>query len=396
MLNSTPFRRWTSRLTLSPRPITFSATIALALVVAACGSAPPAAEAQVIQSERHAFRVTTVVEGLEHPWGLAFLPGGDLLVTERPGRLRLIRGGVLEAEPIAGVPEVWASGQGGLLDVALHPDFERNRLVYLSYSKPGERGATTAVIRGTFDGARLADIEEIFEADAWTRNRVHFGSRLLFDRDGYLFISIGDRGVMQEAQNLANHQGTIVRLHDDGRVPADNPFVGRSGARPEIWAYGIRSPQGVALHPITGALWESEHGPRGGDEINLIQPGRNYGWPTITYGINYNGEAITDITEKEGMEQPLHYWVPSIAASGLAIYDGDAFPEWRGNAFVGGLAGQQLARVSFDGTRSVSEETLLTELKERIRDVRSGPDGYLYLLVDAPSARVLRLEPAGS
>jgi glucose/arabinose dehydrogenase len=396
MLNSTPFRRWTSRLTLSPRPITFSATIALALVVAACGSAPPAAEAQVIQSERHAFRVTTVVEGLEHPWGLAFLPGGDLLVTERPGRLRLIRGGVLEAEPIAGVPEVWASGQGGLLDVALHPDFERNRLVYLSYSKPGERGATTAVIRGTFDGARLADIEEIFEADAWTRNRVHFGSRLLFDRDGYLFISIGDRGVMQEAQNLANHQGTIVRLHDDGRVPADNPFVGRSGARPEIWAYGIRSPQGVALHPITGALWESEHGPRGGDEINLIQPGRNYGWPTITYGINYNGEAITDITEKEGMEQPLHYWVPSIAASGLAIYDGDAFPEWRGNAFVGGLAGQQLARVSFDGTRSVSEETLLTELKERIRDVRSGPAGYLYLLVDAPSARVLRLEPAGS
>jgi glucose/arabinose dehydrogenase len=337
--------------------------------------------------------VVTVAEGLEHPWGLAFLPGGDLLVTERPGRLRVIRGGVLDPAPVAGVPEVWANGQGGLLDVALHPGFAKNRLVYLSYSKPGPKGATTAVIRGTFDGKRLTGVEEILEADAWTGNRVHFGSRLLFDGAGYLYISIGDRGVMQEAQNLANHQGTILRLHDDGRVPADNPFVGRQGARPEIWAYGIRSPQGIAFHPATGALWEVEHGPRGGDEINLILPGRNYGWPVITYGINYNGTPITEITEKEGLEQPLHYWVPSIATSGLAIYDGDAFPGWRGDVFVGGLVGVQLARVSFEGTRSVSEETLLTELKARIRDVRSGPDGYLYLLVDARSAPVLRLEP---
>jgi glucose/arabinose dehydrogenase len=324
---------------------------------------------------------------------MAFLPGGDILVTERPGRLRVIRGGVLDPEPVAGVPEVWASGQGGLLDVALHPDFATNRLVYLSYSKPGEKGATTAVIRGAFDGERLTGVQEIFEADAWNNNRVHFGSRLLFDGKGHLFISIGERGVMQAAQDLSNHQGTIVRLHDDGRVPADNPFVGRGDARPEIWAYGIRSPQGITFHPETGALWEVEHGPRGGDAINLILPGRNYGWPVITYGINYNGTPITEITEKDGMEQPLHYWVPSIATSGIAIYDGDAFPGWRGSVFVGGLAGTQLARVTFDGTRSVAEETLLAELRHRIRDVRVGPDGYLYLLVDARGAPMLRLEP---
>lgn len=379
-------------------------TFALALGVAVATSlvAPATASAQatvssgevpVFHSERHTFRVATVVEGLEFPWGIAFLPGGDILVTERPGRLRVIRGGELDPEPVAGVPEVWANGQGGLLDVALHPDFATNRLVYLSYSKPGPRGATTAVIRGTFDGKRLNGVEEIFEADAWTRNRVHFGSRLLFDGKGHLFISIGDRGVMKAAQDLGNHQGTIVRLHDDGRVPADNPFVGRQGARPEIWAYGIRSPQGLTFHPETGALWETEHGPQGGDEINLILPGRNYGWPEITYGINYNNEPITDLTEKEGMEQPLHYWVPSIATSGIAIYAGDAFPGWKGDAFVGGLRGAQLARVSFQGTRSVSEETLLTELRQRIRDVRVGPEGYIYLLVDSREAPILRLEP---
>jgi glucose/arabinose dehydrogenase len=324
---------------------------------------------------------------------MAFLPGGEILVTERPGRLRVIRGGKLDPTPVAGVPAVWASGQGGLLDVAIHPDFANNRLVYLSYSKPGPEGATTAVIRGTLDGERLTGVQEIFEADAWNKNRVHFGSRLLFDGNGHLFISIGERGEMQQAQDLSNHQGTIVRLHDDGRVPADNPFVGRQDARPEIWAYGIRSPQGLSCPPETGALWEVEHGPRGGDEINLILPGRNYGWPVITYGINYNGSPITDITEKEGMEQPLHHWVPSIATSGIAIYDGSAFPGWKGSVFVGGLAGTRLARVSFEGTRPVAEETLLADLRHRIRDVRVGPDGYLYLLVDAKDAPMLRLEP---
>lgn len=388
MLKQTPCR--------STFALALGVAVATSLVAPATASAQAtvsSGEAPVFHSERHTFRVATVVEGLEFPWGIAFLPGGDILVTERPGRLRVIRGGELDPEPVAGVPEVWANGQGGLLDVALHPDFATNRLVYLSYSKPGPRGATTAVIRGTFDGKRLNGVEEIFEADAWTRNRVHFGSRLLFDGKGHLFISIGDRGVMKAAQDLGNHQGTIVRLHDDGRVPADNPFVGRQGARPEIWAYGIRSPQGLTFHPETGALWETEHGPQGGDEINLILPGRNYGWPEITYGINYNNEPITDLTEKEGMEQPLHYWVPSIATSGIAIYAGDAFPGWKGDAFVGGLRGAQLARVSFQGTRSVSEETLLTELRQRIRDVRVGPEGYIYLLVDSREAPILRLEP---
>lgn len=377
----------------APRRTTRGGRLLLVFTLIGCVGEPASAQAPVYESERHVYRVVTVVDGLEHPWGMAFLPDGDILVTERPGRLRVIRDGVLDPTPITGVPEVWARGQGGLLDVAIHPRFEENRLVYLSYSKPGERGATTAVVRGRLEGNRLQDVEEILEADAWTKNRVHFGSRLLFDRDGYLFVSIGDRGEMQQAQNLANHQGTILRLHDDGGVPEDNPFVGQEGARPEIWAYGIRSPQGLTIHPETGELWESEHGPRGGDEINLIRPGRNYGWPVITYGINYNGTKITDITEKEGMEQPLHYWVPSIATSGIVIYGGDRFPAWKGDIFVGGLAGQHLARVSFEGTRPVSTERLLTELKARIRDVREGPDGFLYLLVDASDAPLLRLEP---
>lgn len=372
----------------------WASAAALLAAVTACAGAPTDAAAQTFTSEHHTFRVATVVEGLEHPWGMAFLPDGSILVTERPGRLRLVRNGVLEPEPIAGVPEVWARGQGGLLDVALHPDFERNRLVYLSYSKPGPNGATTAVARGRLVGGRLEDVEDIFVADAWTNRGQHFGSRLVFDGKGHLFVSIGDRGVMQEAQNPGNHQGTIVRLLDDGRVPADNPFVGREGFRPEIYAYGIRSPQGLALHPETGELWETEHGPRGGDEINLILPGRNYGWPTITYGINYDGTKISDHTHMEGMEQPLHYWVPSIATSGLAFYTGDKFPGWKGDVFVGGLAGQQLVRLRFDGTRRVAIEVLLTELKRRIRDVRNGPDGYIYLLVDEPSAPMLRLEPA--
>lgn len=372
----------------------WASAAALLAAVTACAGAPTDAAAQTFTSEHHTFRVATVVEGLEHPWGMAFLPDGSILVTERPGRLRLVRNGVLEPEPIAGVPEVWARGQGGLLDVALHPDFERNRLVYLSYSKPGPNGATTAVARGRLVDGRLEDVEDIFVADAWTNRGQHFGSRLVFDGKGHLFVSIGDRGVMQEAQNPGNHQGTIVRLLDDGRVPADNPFVGREGFRPEIYAYGIRSPQGLALHPETGELWETEHGPRGGDEINLILPGRNYGWPTITYGINYDGTKISDHTHMEGMEQPLHYWVPSIATSGLAFYTGDKFPGWKGDVFVGGLAGQQLVRLRFDGTRRVAIEVLLTELKRRIRDVRNGPDGYIYLLVDEPSAPMLRLEPA--
>ena len=370
------------------------AALALSLLASACSAENATAQGEVQRSQHHPYRVERVAGGLQNPWGIAFLPSGDMLVTERPGRLRLIRGGTLQPEPIAGVPEVFARGQGGLLDVALHPHFATNRLVYLSYSKPGPEGATTAVIRGRLDGNRLAEVEEIFEARAWSGTGLHFGSRLLFDREGYLFVSVGERGSQENAQNLGNHAGKIMRLHDDGRVPTDNPFVGRSGVLPEIWAYGIRSPQGLAIHPATGEIWESEHGPRGGDEINHIRPGRNFGWPVITYGINYNGSPITDITSKEGMEQPAHQWTPSIAASGLAIYEGAAFPQWRGDYFVGALAGKHLARVRLRNGRTAEEEKLLTGLDGRIRDVRVGPDGFLYVLTDERDGGVYRIRPA--
>jgi glucose/arabinose dehydrogenase len=365
----------------------------MAVLGALLVSCAPAA-AQVKAAGAPAYRVTTVAEGLEHPWGMAFLPGGDILVTERPGRLRLIRGGARVPEPVAGVPEVWAREQGGLMDVALHPDFARNRLVYLSYSKPGPKGATTAVARGRLEGNRLSGVQEILEAKAWSRGGDHFGSRLAFDREGYLFVSVGERGRMQNAQDLKTHAGKILRLHDDGRVPRDNPFVGRPDALPEIYAYGVRNPQGLAVHPETGELWETEHGPRGGDELNRIRPGRNYGWPVVTYGIDYSGGKISALTRKEGMEQPVRYWVPSIGTSGLAIYAGDRFPGWRGSVFIGGLTGRHLARVRLEGGRPVAQEKLLGERGERIRDVRVGPDGYLYVLVDNRRAPLLRLEPA--
>jgi glucose/arabinose dehydrogenase len=363
---------------------------ALALACASTGTA----QSPVQRSELHSFRIDTVVTGLEHPWSVAFLPNGDLLVTERAGRLRMIRGGKLLPEPVAGVPEVFAVGQGGLLDVVLHPGFASNRLVYLSYSKPGpRRRSTTAVLRGRLDGHRLADVQEIIEAKAWLRSSAHFGSRLVFDRNGFLFISIGERGEMKLAQDRSDHTGSILRLHDDGRVPRDNPFVGQRRVQPEIYAYGIRSPQGLAIHPATGVLWETEHGPQGGDELNIIKPGANYGWPVVTYGIDYDGSRISKLQRKEGIEDPLKYWVPSIGTSGLAVYNGDKFPRWRGDLFAGGLTGEQLVRLRFDGTRKVADEVVLSR-RGRIRDVRSAPDGYLYVLIDAPRAPLLRLVPA--
>jgi glucose/arabinose dehydrogenase len=383
--------------TLAP---TLAATALLALGAAAllALAVPAAAGAQVHRSERHAFTVDTVATGLESPWGLRFLPDGNLLVTELPGRLRVVRmdgdGAGTVGPAIAGVPEVRAEGQGGLLDVELHPAFARNRLVYLSYSKPGDGGAsTTAVIRGRLEGDRLADVEEILEADAWLRSRRHFGSRLAFDGDGYLYVTVGERGEMRAAQDRSNHQGVTLRLHDDGRVPDDNPFVGEEDAEPAIWTYGNRNPQGLAIHPATGEPWVTEHGPRGGDELNRLVPGRNYGWPAITYGIDYDGSTITERTEAPGMEQPVHYWVPSIATSGLAFYEGDAFPGWRGDALVGGLRGTQLARVDLEDGASVGWESML-EGYNRIRDVRVGPDGYVYLLIDDRNAAIVRLVPA--
>ncbi len=379
----------------------FVASVATLLLL----TAAPAVHGQsdVYRSAYHDYRVVTVADGLVHPWSVAFLPGGDMLVTERPGRLRVVRDGVLLADPVQGVPDVLAQGQGGLLDVVPHPDFATNRLIYLSFSKPygDDSGATTAVIRGQFENDRLTGVEEVFEAVS--RGRGHYGSRLAFDAEGYLFITIGDRQAppsgdleAHPAQDLSNHHGTTVRLHDDGRVPDDNPFVGQEGARPEIWSYGHRNPQGMVIHPESGDVWITEHGPQGGDELNRVQPGLNYGWPVVGYGVNYrSGSAIHEGTHREGMEPPTHFWVPSIATSGLIVYTGDRFPEWRGNLLAGGLNGRQLARLTMDGQDVDQEETLVHGLG-RIRDVRQGPDGNIYLAVDnrggQPSA-IVRIEP---
>ena len=347
-------------------------------------------------SERHAFVAETLATGLEHPWGLAFLPNGGFLVTERPGRLRLVGAdGRVDPRPVEGLPRIAATGQGGLLDVALHPDFANNRLVYLSYAEAGDGGVGTAVARGRLDGHRLEDVEVLFRMTPKTGGGRHFGSRLVFDRDGYLFVTLGDRGDRPRAQALDDHIGTLVRLHDDGRVPADNPFVGRDDALPEIYSYGHRNMQGAALHPETGQLWTHEHGPQGGDEINLPQPGVNHGWPVITYGVNYVvGTPIGEGTHRQGMAQPLYHWTPSIAPSGMAFYTGEAFPGWQGDLFVGALKFRQLVRLSLDGERVVGEERLLDGALGRIRDVRQGPDGLIYLLTDADDGRLVRLRPA--
>lgn len=377
---------------------------ALSAALCAAAAFPLSAQGTTHRTVYHDFRVVTVADSLVNPWSIAFLPGGDMLVTERPGRLRIVRNGKLLATPVAGVPEVFTRGQGGLLEVLPHPNFSSNRLLYLSFAKPlgDSTAATTAVVRGRFENDRLTNVEQIFEAQ--TRGAPgHFGSRLAFDREGYLFITVGDRVVppsgdleRHPAQDLSNHHGTINRIHDDGRVPADNPFVGREGARPEIWSYGHRNPQALAIHPQTGDVWATEHGPQGGDELNLIRKGLNYGWPVIGFGVNYRtGAAIHSGTMREGMEQPAHVWVPSIGVSGMQVYTGDKFPEWKGSILVGGLVGEQLVRLTLDGQRVELAEILLRRIG-RIRDVRQGPDGFIYLAIDnrqGGPTPIVRLEP---
>ena len=376
-------------------------SISWSLAFLIVATAAPLSAQDVERSAEHDFRVVTVAEGLQVPWAMTFLPDGDMLVTERPGRLRIVRDGRLLPTPVAGVPEVFAQGQGGLLDVELHPDFSSNRLVYLSYSKPLTNGSTTAVIRGRFEGDRLQDVEEIFEARS--SGRGHYGSRLAFDEDGFLFITVGDRQAppsgnleAHPAQDLSNHHGVTLRLHDDGRVPADNPFVNRPGALPEIYSYGHRNAQGLAIHPETGEIWLNEHGPQGGDEVNIVRAGANYGWPVIGFGVNYgSGSAIHEGTAREGMEQPVHVWVPSIGVSGLTFYTGARFPRWQGDAFAGGLSGGYLARLDIEDGAIVREEVLLPGIG-RVRDVHQGPDGYLYLVVEARDGvltPIVRLEP---
>lgn len=357
-------------------------------------AADPAAVGEPVgthESGQTGFRLVRVVGGLSEPWGFAFLPDGGVLVTERRGSLWLVDGDDVRA--VDGVPSVAAVGQGGLLDVALDPDFAANRRLYLSYSDRYELGVGTAVARASLLDGRLRDVEVIFRMNRSSAGGRHFGSRLLFDRDGYLYVTLGDRGQQDRAQDPSDHAGSVLRIHPDGAIPADNPFAGGGGA-PEIFSYGHRNAQGIALHPETGRVWIHEHGPQGGDEINVLRAGNNYGWPVITYGVNYGtGTPIGEGTSKPGMEQPLTYWSPSIAPSGMAFYTGDAFPGWQGDLFVGALAGTHLRRVELDGREVVDEEILLDGVVGRVRDVRQGPDGLLYLITDEADAGLYRLEP---
>ena len=372
------------------RPI---ALLLSAFLLSACG--PDSVPAETIRSERHSFRMVTLADGLIHPWSMAFLPGGAMLVTERIGRLRLLKGDKLVSRPIQGLPRIEAGGQGGLFDVLLHPKFSENGWIYLAYRARGSGGSHTRVTRFRYDAAdhRLSDAKLIFDARPKAGGGRHFGGRMVFDRDGYLFITVGERGDMARAQRLNDHSGSVIRLRDDGAVPNDNPFVDKVGAKPEIWSWGHRNPQGIALHPDTGAVWTHEHGARGGDEINIIRKGANYGWPVITHGIDYDGTKIGIGKSAPGMEQPLHFWVPSIAPSGMAFYRGEKFSKWNNSLFVGALAGQLLVRLELVDGRVVREERLLQDRVGRIRDVRTGPDGLVYLTTDDDPGKVLRLEP---
>lgn len=382
----------------------------LATAMAACGAPPPPsppaeppqsvvdAKSVPVASEKTGFGVVELVTGLEHPWALAILPDGTMLVTERPGRLRRIGVDGVVSAPLSGLPKIFVDGQAGLLDVVLSPDFTKDRLVYVSFAEPSLRGnkTGTAVARGRLEGDALHDVEVIYRQEPKLSSGTHVGSRLVFDDTGHLFVTQGDNRVDEAVQPLDKLQGKLVRIWPDGRIPDDNPFVKREGARPEIWSYGHRNMQGAALHPVTRKVWTSEHGPMGGDELNIPEAGRNYGWPVITHGRDYSGSPVKGAVGKaaEGMEPPHHVWEVSPALSGMLFYSGKAFPEWKGNLFVGALAKSALIRLELDGDRIVHEERLLTDRGERIRDVREGPDGAIYVLVDEENGKLLRLQRA--
>jgi len=356
-------------------------------------------DGEVVASQEHKFRFKTVAKGLSVPWSMAFLPDGRMLVAERPGTLRVIEDGKLLTNAIVGTPQVRAEGQGGLMEVVLHPGFATNGWIYLSYSDRGSNAAgknvsMTAIVRGRILDGSWVDEQTIFRApiETYLPTAHHFGNRIVFDDAGYVFFSIGERGRMENAQDITLPNGKIHRLHDDGRIPADNPFIKTNDAFASIWSFGHRNPQGLARHPETGELWETEHGPRGGDELNLIQPGLNYGWPVICYGMNYNGLPITEgITAKEGMEQPVTYWTPSIAVCGIDFYTGVKFPKWHNNLFVTGLAAQELRRLVVEGHKVVDQEVVFKNIG-RVRDVANGPDGYVYVVLNGPD-QIVRLEP---
>ena len=374
----------------------FKALFLSAFCTLACFSALAQDKAQFVQSEKHAFRISSLVTGLENPWSVAFLPDGRFLITERAGRLRLVSSDFkLDPKPIDGLPEVISHGQGGLFDVVLHPQYAQNGWIYWAYNAPGAGGWGTALARGKLQGQRMTDVQVLFSMQPKTRSGFHFGGRIVFDQAGFVYLTLGDRGDKDRAQKLDDHAGSVIRLHDDGRVPANNPFVKRAGALAEKWTLGNRNMQGAALHPQTGELWTHEHGPQGGDELNVMRSGLNYGWPVITYGVNYGlGTKIGEGQEKPGMVQALKVWVPSIAPSGMAFVSGSQFPQWQGSLLIGALRGQMLVRLTLDGEKVVSEERLFQGRPGRIRDVRMGPDGLVYLLTDDAQGALLRIEPA--
>jgi glucose/arabinose dehydrogenase len=376
-----------------------SSRFALACALA-LGTIPSALaqDTQRFRTDKVEVIVETVARNLQNPWGLAFLPDNRMLVTERAGNLRITDANGTLSEPLQGVPRVAARGQGGLLDVAIDPNFAQNRLVYLSYAEDrGEGRAGTSVARGRLNanGTGLEAVQVIFRQEPTHTGNNHWGSRLVFDRDGNLFVTLGDRfDLRNQAQNPANHLGKIVHIKPDGGATSGNPFLNREDAKPEIWSLGHRNLQSAALHPTTGELWTVEHGARGGDEVNIPQKGKNYGWPVISYGVDYSGAKIGEGTKKQGLEQPVYYWDPSIAPSGMAFYTGDKFPAWRGSILVGALAGKLVSRLETNGNRVTGEERMLQQLGERIRDVRQGPDGFVYLLTDSRNGRILRMKPA--
>jgi glucose/arabinose dehydrogenase len=357
---------------------------------------------QVYETADLKIRVEKIADGLANPWSLAWLPSGELLITERPGRLRVLRNGMLDPEPIAGVPEVRVTLLGGLLEVLPHPNFARNRILYLSYAKGGEGNlATTALSRGRLDGKTLKDVEEIFVAENWSTSPTNFGGRMVFGRDGMLYLAVGERQEQDRAQNTMLHGGKVLRLAENGKAASDNPFVGKPEYLPELYSVGHRSPQGLAVHPATGELWENEHGPLGGDEINIVRAGLNYGWPLVTFGKNYDGTPVSEASTRDGFEPPYMYWVPSIAISGLSFYTGDRLAAWKGNAFVGSMmegrtrATGHVQRITFaENGQPIQREPILAQLRQRIRDVRPGPDGLLYVLTDENPGVLLRIEPA--
>jgi aldose sugar dehydrogenase len=381
------------------KSISILAGLAGVILLAACssqenGNAEPARTdslGPVVQSEKQNFQIDTITTALQNPWGITFLSDGRILVTERAGDIRIVKDGKLLDEKLEGVPTVFAHGQGGLLDITRHPDYDNNGWIYFSFAKPGDNGGGTTIARAKIEGNKMTNVEELFSASPFSDSGLHFGSRIVFDGNGYMFFTCGERGKMENAQMLQNHLGKVIRLHDDGKVPTDNPFVGQKDAKPEIWSYGHRNPQGLVYDQETKTLYDIEHGPKGGDELNKVEKGKNYGWPVITWGINYDGQPISEIQEKEGMEQPLRYWVPSIAPCGAVIVTGDKYPNWKNNILIGALAHTHVARVEMDNQKYVKEEKLLDKIG-RVRALAQSPDGYIYVATENPGMLV-RLVP---